>query len=1242
MSVRGSLSGSPERRRRARTAVTAVVAMVAALLVPVLGQVAPASATVTQTEIATAEYPIGIDEDAAGNIYIGDAVDQVAANDGLTVVPAKTGTLFGQSVTAGVEHRLVAASAVSGTVQGVAVDSHGNVFFTTSSGNLYVLPLANGTLFGQSVTANTLKLLENNAGFAGGIAFDSAGNLFAADEATSKVIALPTTGVTSLYGVSTTQYVVANLITTGGYWWWDVAVDSNNNLLLTSGWSNAGVYMIPKTTGTFYGQTFSSAGTAGFAALSKYTSDVANGAQKPAGIDVSPSGTVYVAYWGNIVSALAPTAQILFGTSVPALTATRLTATGSGYTNQGVMFSASNDLITGGSSATWRIRTSGTASPSTGSTSGGTTVTFGGLSGCVNVIEAYLADGTKVTPANSCSSTGGTSVNLTMPAHAAGAQTLYVEWQSSTATYLYPATFTYGTPPSISSISPKSGSTSGGAVVTISGSFTNGVTGVTIGGTSASITSSNTSSVTVVAPAGTAGAASVAVTNAYGTSTLSNSFTYVTGPVITSLSPASGAPAGGTVVRITGSGLSDVTGVTFGSSAGTSLTIDSSTSLVVTTPSGTSGAAVNVAATNGITTSTLTSAFSYNGPVISSVSPATGSTAGSTAVHINGTNLSGCTGATFGGAAATSVSYDSTNTRLNATTPAGTAGPVSVAVTCASSTGFTLANAFTYGAPPTVTSVSPSTIWASGGEAVTITGTNFANASAVTFDGTATSSFTVINSTTIKATSPAGSGSSKNVVVTTPYGTGTGTGVVSFATAPQVSEVAPATRSTAGGQLVSISGTGFTGTPTVTFGGTAGTSVQVISPTLIRVTTPAMSAGNAAIVVTTSGGASTQTVNLLFEAPPTITSVSPSSGDVAGGTSVTITGTNFTGTDHVTFGGAPATSVTVVNATTVTAVTPSGSAGAVAVTLETGAGLVSDTSGFTYTGGSSGGGGGGGSSESTPASTPTPTPTSTASTSTVPTTAPTADPANAGLKPGGVNVLIGGQDTPVATQENKAGGKVTVTGNGWATSVSSRSGSKAVPLTQGGALNLQTGQQATISVNGFAPGSNLGVALLSSPISLGTIPVNASGAATDSLKIPSTAPAGSHTLQVNGYSATGELRSVAFGVMVTKSTSTGKVTVKRATVTFAPNSSTLTSSDKKALSNLLSKVPKGAKISAVSVGYAYGSNSDGSAETLAKARAKSVLKYLSESRKLASSKATGKVLPATGRPGQATLTLAYS
>ena len=70
-------------------------------------------------------------------------------------------------------------------------------------------------------------------------------------------------------------------------------------------------------------------------------------------------------------------------------------------------------------------------------------------------------------------------------------------------------------------------------------------------------------------------------------------------------------------------------------------------------------------------------------------------------------------------------------------------------------------------------------------------------------------------------------------------------------------------------------------------------------------------------------------------APPTLASISPNTGTTAGGTSVTLTGTNLTGATAVTIGGIAATNVSVVNSTTITAVTAAGGAAGVASVLVT-------------------------------------------------------------------------------------------------------------------------------------------------------------------------------------------------------------------------------------------------------------------------------------------------------------------
>ena len=83
-------------------------------------------------------------------------------------------------------------------------------------------------------------------------------------------------------------------------------------------------------------------------------------------------------------------------------------------------------------------------------------------------------------------------------------------------------------------------------------------------------------------------------------------------------------------------------------------------------------------------------------------------------------------------------------------------------------------------------------------------------------------------------------------------------------------------------------------------------------------------------------------------AAPTVDGISPSAGPVAGGTSVTITGTSFTGATGVDFGANAATAYTVVSATQITATVPAGSAGTVDVVVDAPGGTGTFTNGYTY------------------------------------------------------------------------------------------------------------------------------------------------------------------------------------------------------------------------------------------------------------------------------------------------------
>lgn len=181
-------------------------------------------------------------------------------------------------------------------------------------------------------------------------------------------------------------------------------------------------------------------------------------------------------------------------------------------------------------------------------------------------------------------------------------------------------------------------------------------------------------------------------------------------PTITSVSvfpsgDAVGPATGGTTVIINGADLSGADLVTFGGVAGTiAPSGNTSSSLTVTTPPGTVGA-VDVAVRTPIGSATLVSGFTYTAappaaaPVITAVSPTSG-TAG-TSVVITGTNLSGCCGASvsFGGIAATVT--ENTPTQITVTSPAGTTGSVDITVTTSTGT-TTSVGAFNNAAAPVV------------------------------------------------------------------------------------------------------------------------------------------------------------------------------------------------------------------------------------------------------------------------------------------------------------------------------------------------------------------------------------------------------------------------------------------------------------------------------------------------------------------------------------------------------------
>ena len=82
--------------------------------------------------------------------------------------------------------------------------------------------------------------------------------------------------------------------------------------------------------------------------------------------------------------------------------------------------------------------------------------------------------------------------------------------------------------------------------------------------------------------------------------------------------------------------------------------------------------------------------------------------------------------------------------------------------------------------------------------------------------------------------------------------------------------------------------------------------------------------------------------------PPSISSVTPSSGSSAGGTTVTIRGSGFDATTSVTIGGAQAIVIEVLGSTTMKVLTPAGELGERDVVVQSFTGSATAVAGFTY------------------------------------------------------------------------------------------------------------------------------------------------------------------------------------------------------------------------------------------------------------------------------------------------------
>ncbi len=322
-------------------------------------------------------------------------------------------------------------------------------------------------------------------------------------------------------------------------------------------------------------------------------------------------------------------------------------------------------------------------------------------------------------------------------------------------------------------------------------------------------------------------------------------------PAISAVSPPASLTTGSAPIRITGTGLAGIQQVLFGDTPGTKLKVDSSTRLTVRTPSHPAGTA-SLEVVSELSTSNQVELAYQERPVVQSISPQRGPTRGGAVVTIHGSGFSNVLGVRFGSRSAASFTVVSPN-EVQAISPPGSKGTVTVRVVKAAATSTkTAAAGFRLGKLARIRHLSATKGLTLGGERVTLTGSAFSSATAVSFGGLPGSRLTVVSSKKLRVTVPAGAAGSVDVQVVNRYGISVPTARAGWtfgvAPAPAVTKVSPASWYTTGGNQVTISGTNFHAVSAVWFGSVQAEVISV-SPTRVAVRAPMHDQATVAVVV---------------------------------------------------------------------------------------------------------------------------------------------------------------------------------------------------------------------------------------------------------------------------------------------------------------------------------------------------------------------------------------------------------
>lgn len=251
------------------------------------------------------------------------------------------------------------------------------------------------------------------------------------------------------------------------------------------------------------------------------------------------------------------------------------------------------------------------------------------------------------------------------------------------------------------------------------------------------------------------------------TGVISDQGSEVVAPVIRSVDPAAGNPAGGTVVRIVGDNFTDATSVKFGG-VPAMRSFQSREVLVAVAPAHAVGT-VDVEVVNGRRVSRLDKGFRYesDGPYVLKIDPEEGSPRGGTRLNIQGKNFQPGVAVRWDGKIIESRFQGPESITLM--TPPGRSGHVSMEIINPDGRNYLFPDAFKYKGLPRITYITPGMGTTNGGYTVTINGSDFETGASVLFGGHYGQT-TFINSSALAAMVPQGDSGFVDVGVSNPDG----------------------------------------------------------------------------------------------------------------------------------------------------------------------------------------------------------------------------------------------------------------------------------------------------------------------------------------------------------------------------------------------------------------------------------------------------------------------------------------